>query len=143
MDLNRAMIIGRLVADPEVRTTPSGITVASFRVATNFVWTNLEGQKQEKVEYHRIVAWRKLGEICGQYLKKGKRVYIEGRIETRSWEDPSGIKRYFTEITADNMIMLDQRFQKEEQTLPEEEIVTPSEEETIPLEEEKEEENPF
>lgn len=107
MDLNRAQIIGRLTQDPEVRTTPNGATVASFSVATNFSWTNQSGEKQESVEYHNVVAWRKLAEIIGQYLKKGKRVYIEGRLQTRSWDDPSGIKKYRTEIIADNMIMLD------------------------------------
>lgn len=135
MDLNRATIIGRLVADPETRTTPTGLTVASFRVATNFTWTNQEGQKQEKVEYHRIVAWRKLGEICSQFLKKGRRVYIEGRIETRSWEDPSGNKRYFTDIIADNMIMLDQPFQSGQKQQSEQ---ASSDETTISIEEESE-----
>ena len=76
MDLNKAMIIGRLTRDPEVRTIPSGQTVASFAVATNLNWTDQSGQRQEKVEFHNIVAWRKLAEICGQYIKKGKKVYI-------------------------------------------------------------------
>jgi len=101
------MIIGRLTKDPEVRTTPNGTSVASFSVATNFVWTDASGQKQEKVEYHDVVVWRKLAEICGQYLTKGSKIYIEGRLETRSWEGQDGVKRYRTEIIADNMIMLD------------------------------------
>src|SRR3990167_50730 len=107
MDLNKAMIIGRLTRDPEVRTIPSGQNVASFSVATNLVWSDGSGQKQERVEYHNIVAWRKLADICAQYLKKGHKVYIEGRLQTHSWDDQSGSKKYRTEIIADNMIMLD------------------------------------
>ena len=109
MDLNKAMIIGRLTRDPEVRTTPQGQTVASFGVATNRVWTDQSGQKQEKVEYHNIVAWRRLAEICGQYLAKGRRVYIEGSLQTRDWVGQEGVKKYRTEIVANNMIMLDGR----------------------------------
>src|SRR3989338_8406377 len=109
MDLNKAMIIGNITRDPEVRTTPAGQTVANFSVATNLVWTDQSGQKQEKVEFHNIVAWRKLAEICGQYLRKGSKVYIEGRLETKSWDDKSGNKKYRTEIVADNMIMLDRK----------------------------------
>ena len=107
MDLNKAMIIGRLTADPESRTTPQGAAVATFSLATNLVWIDGSGQKQEKVEYHNIVVWRKLAEICSQYLKKGTKVYIEGRLQTRSWEGQDGVKRYRTEVVADNMIMLD------------------------------------
>jgi len=107
MNLNKAMIIGNLTRDPEIRTTPAGITVASFGVATNFVWTDQSGQRQEKAEFHNVVAWRKLADICKQYLKKGSKVYIEGRLQTRSWDDQNGVKRYRTEIIADNMIMLD------------------------------------
>ncbi|MBU1036796.1 single-stranded DNA-binding protein [Patescibacteria group bacterium] len=107
MNLNKAMIIGNLTRDPEVRTTPSGQPVANFTVATNIVWTDASGQKQEKAEFHNVVAWRKLAEIVGQYLKKGGKVYIEGRLQTRSWDDQNNIKRYRTEIIADNMIMLD------------------------------------
>lgn len=107
MDLNKVQIIGRLTRDPEVRTTPGGASVASFSVATSFNWTDQQGQKKEQTEFHNVVAWRKLGEIVGQYLKKGSQVYIEGRLQTRSWDDKqSGQKRYRTEIVADNMIML-------------------------------------
>lgn len=109
MDLNKAMIIGRLTRDPETRTTPQGVTVTSFSVATNFIWTDGSGQKQERVEYHNAVAWRKLGDICAQYLRKGSKVYIEGRLQTRDWEGQDGVKRYRTEINVDNMIMLDSR----------------------------------
>lgn len=107
MNLNKAMIIGNLTRDPEIRTTPSGQTVASFAVATNFVWTDQSGQKRDKAEFHNVVAWRRLAEICGQYLKKGSKIYIEGRMQTRDWVGQDGIKRYRTEIIAENMIMLD------------------------------------
>lgn len=106
MDLNRATIIGRLTRDPEVKTTPSGQTVANLSVATNRVWTDKSGVKQEKVEFHNIVIWGKLAEIAGQYLSKGRQVYLEGRLETRDWTGQDGVKRYRTEIVADNMIML-------------------------------------
>ncbi len=107
MNLNRATIIGNLTRDPEIRNTPNGVTVTTFTVATNFIWNDPNGQRQEKVEFHNIVAWRKLGEICGQYLKKGAKVYVEGRLQTREWVGQDGIKRYRTEIIAENMIMLD------------------------------------
>ncbi len=108
MDLNKVMIIGRLTRDPELRTTPTGTSVCQLGLATNFVYTNQQsGQKVENVEYHNVVMWRKLGEIAAQYLKKGQRVYIEGRLQTRSWDGDNGKKNYKTEIIADNMIMLD------------------------------------
>lgn len=107
MNLNKAMIIGNLTRDPETRTTPSGQTVTNFGVATNLIWTDANGEKQKKAEFHNVVAWRKLGEICAQYLKKGNKVYIEGRLQTRDWEGQDGVKRYRTEIIAENMIMLD------------------------------------
>ena len=109
MDLNKAMIIGRVTKDPETRAIPSGQNVSSFSVATNRQWTDQSGQKQERAEFHNIVAWRKLADICQQYLKKGSKVYIEGRIETRSWDDQQGVKKYRTEIVAQNMIMLDSK----------------------------------
>lgn len=107
MNLNRAMIIGNLTRDPEVRTTATGTSVASFGVATNRKWTNAQGQPQEEVEFHNIVAWGKLAQICQQYLAKGRKVYIEGRLRTREWEGQDGAKRRTTEIIAENMIMLD------------------------------------
>ena len=109
MDLNKVMIIGRLTADPESRTTPQGVTVANFSVATNRVWKDDQGNQQERVEYHNIVAWRRLAEICAQYLAKGRQVYIEGHLQTRSWENQDGKKNYRTEVVADNMIMLGSR----------------------------------
>lgn len=109
MDLNKAMLIGRLTRDPESRTTPQGTTVTSFSVATNFSWKDQSGNKQDKSEYHNIVTWRKLAEICAQYLKKGSKIYVEGRLQTRSWDDQQGQKKYRTEIIADNVIMLDSK----------------------------------
>ena len=105
--VNKAILIGRLGADPELRYTPSGAAVVNFNIATDESWTDASGVKQERTEWHRIVAWRKLAEICGEYLKKGSRVYIEGQLQTRSWEGQDGVKRYTTEIVARNMQMLD------------------------------------
>lgn len=107
MDLNKVMIIGRLTRDPELRTIPSGMSVAQFGVATNWISKDADGNRKEGVEFHDVVMWRRLAEIASQYLRKGGKVYIEGRLQTRSWDDPNGFKRYKTEIVADNMIMLD------------------------------------
>lgn len=106
--VNKAILVGNLGRDPEVRHTNSGQAVASFSIATAEKWTGKDGKKEEKTEWHRIVAWGKLGEICGEYLSKGKQVYIEGRIQTREWEDKDGSKRQTTEIVANNMTMLGQ-----------------------------------
>jgi len=106
MDLNKATLIGNLTRDPESKTTPNGQNVCSFGIATNLVWKDASGEKQTRAEFHNIVAWRKLAEICGQYLKKGSKVYVEGRLQTQSWEGEDGVKRYRTEIVLDNMIML-------------------------------------
>jgi single-strand DNA-binding protein len=105
MNLNKAIIIGRLTRDPEMRTTPTGQQVTSFGMATNRTWNDASGNRQEKTEFHNIVAWGKLAEICGQYLTKGQEIYIEGRIETRNWEGQDGIRRTRTEIIAENMQM--------------------------------------
>jgi single-strand DNA-binding protein len=105
--INKAIIVGRLGRDPEVRYTPDGTAVANFSVATSEEWKDKNsGEKRERTEWHRIVAFRRLGEICGEYLSKGRQVYIEGRIQTRDWEDKDGVKRYTTEIVADKMQML-------------------------------------
>lgn len=105
--LNKAMVIGNLTRDPELRQTGGGQSVCSFGVATNRSWTNSSsGEKQEQVEYHNIVAWGKLAEICAQYLKKGNKVFIEGRLQTRDWAGQDGVKRYRTEIITENMVML-------------------------------------
>ena len=103
------IIVGRLTRDPEVRTTPQGVSVTNFGVATNFVYKNQDGQKVEQVEFHNMVAWRKLAEIVGQYMKKGRRVMVEGRLQTRNWEANDGTKRQRTEVVADNVIFLDGR----------------------------------
>lgn len=105
MNLNKAMIIGRLTKDPEGRTTTSGRSVTSFSVATNRVWSDASGAKQEATEYHNVVLWGRLAEIAAQYLVKGQEVYVEGRLQTRSWEGQDGVKRYTTEIVGDNMQM--------------------------------------
>jgi single-strand DNA-binding protein len=107
--LNKAILIGHLGRDPEMRYTQSGVAVANFNIATTETWTNKEGEKDSRTEWHRIVAFGKLGEICGEYLAKGRQVYIEGRIQTRDWEDRDGVKRYTTEIVASQMIMLGSR----------------------------------
>lgn len=109
MSLNKVQLIGNLTRDPEMRQIPGGQVVTSFSIATNFSWTDQTGNKQDRTEFHNIVAWRKLAEICGQYLKKGGKCYIEGRLQTRSWEAEDGSKKYRTEIVADNMIMLDRK----------------------------------
>ncbi|MBU1992299.1 single-stranded DNA-binding protein [Patescibacteria group bacterium] len=109
MSLNRVQLIGNLTRDPELRQIPGGQSVASFGVATNMRWKDQSGETQNKTEFHNIVAWRKLAEICGQYLRKGSKVFIEGRLQTRDWEGEDGVKRYRTEIVADNMIMLDRK----------------------------------
>ncbi len=108
--INKVILVGRLGKDPEIRSTPNGTTVAKFTVATDEKFTDRSGEKQERTEWHNITAWGKLGEICGQYLRKGKLVYLEGSIRTESWDDKeSGQKRYRTEIVANTMKMLDRR----------------------------------
>lgn len=103
MNLNKAFILGNVTRDPEIRQTPSGQSVAVFGIATNRFFTNASGQKQQQAEFHNIVAWGRLAEICGQYLKKGSLVLIEGRMQTRSWQDPQGNTRNKTEIVAERM----------------------------------------
>lgn len=104
--LNKAILIGHLGRDPEVRYMPSGKAVANFSLATSESWTNKDGNKEERTEWHRIVAFGKLGEICGEYLSKGRQVYIEGRIQTNEWNDKEGNKRQTTEIVVSEMMML-------------------------------------
>ena len=103
--VNKAILVGNLGADPELRYTPSGKAVATFNVATQ-QWASKDSEKGGKTEWHRVVAWERLGEVCGEYLKKGSQVYIEGRLQTRAWEDRDGNKRYTTEIIAQTMQML-------------------------------------
>ncbi len=108
MDLNKAMIIGRLTNDPQIRSTQTGQNVASFGVATGRKWNDKNtGQQREETQFHNVVAWGKLAEICSQYLNKGKQIYVEGRLQTQSWDDQkTGEKKYRTEIIAENLIML-------------------------------------
>ncbi len=107
--VNKVILIGNLGADPELRYTPNGVAVATFNVATNERWQDSNGNYQDHTEWHRVVAWRKLAETVGEYLKKGSQVYIEGKLRTRSWEDQNGVKRYQTEIIALDMQMLGRR----------------------------------
>jgi len=107
--VNKVILVGNLGADPEMRYTQSGTAVANFRLATSERWTDKAGEKQERTEWHRIVAFGRLAEICGEYLTKGRQVYVEGRLQTRSWDDKEGQTRYTTEIVAREMKMLGQR----------------------------------
>ena len=107
--LNKVQIIGYLGGDPDVRYTASGSAVANFSIAVSRTWKDKSGQQNEETEWFRIVAWEKLGEICNEYLAKGSRVYIEGRLATRKWTDKEGNDRYTTEVVASDMIMLDSR----------------------------------
>jgi single-strand DNA-binding protein len=107
--VNKVILIGNLGKDPEVRTTPQGTSLARFSIATTTTWKDASGAKQERTEWHDIVAWERLAQICGEYLHKGKMVYVEGSLQTRSWEDQDGKKRYKTEVKANNVIMLSPR----------------------------------
>lgn len=104
-----AIIVGNLTRDPEMKYTPKGSAVTTFAVATNRSWTTSEGVSEERAEFHNIVAWGKLAEICHQFLRKGRQVYIKGRIQTRNWNDESGNRRYWTEIVTEDMVMLGSR----------------------------------
>ena len=105
MNLNKVFLIGRLTQDPESRSTPSGQTVTTIRMATNRVWNDQSGQKKEVAEYHTVIAWARLGEIAAKYLKKGGMIMIEGRMQTRNWTGQDNVKRYTTEIIAENLQM--------------------------------------
>lgn len=106
MSLNKVMLIGNLGATPELKHLPSGQAVCEMRIATNEKWTDKQGQKQERVEWHRIVIWGKMGENCAKYLDKGRQCYVEGRIQTRTWDDKEGKKHYMTEIVAQQVTFL-------------------------------------
>lgn len=123
--LNRVQLIGNLTRDPELRYTPSGTAVTSFGLATNRSWTTDTGEKHEETEFHRIVAWNKLAELCSQFLVKGRKVYVEGRLSTRSWNDQQGQQKSSTEVVIDDMILLDSKGSgltggREEAPMPEE-----------------------
>ncbi len=107
--LNKAMLIGNLTRDPEMRYTPQGAAVCTFGVATNRSWTTESGEKKEDAEFHNIVAWNKLAEICSQLLKKGRKVYVEGRLSTRSWQGQDGTQKQRTEVVITDMVILDKR----------------------------------
>jgi single-strand DNA-binding protein len=104
--VNKVIIVGRLGTDPEVKTVTGGQQVARLSVATSENWTDKQGQKQERTEWHRVVVWGKLADLCGKYLSKGRQVYLEGRLQTRSWEDQQGVKKYTTEIVASTIQFL-------------------------------------
>lgn len=106
MSVNKVILIGRLGQNPEVRYTPSGAAVANFSVATNESWTDKSGQKQERTEWHRVVVWGKLAELCSQYLSKGRQAYVEGRLQTRQWQDKDGQTKYTTEVQAQTVQFL-------------------------------------
>jgi single-strand DNA-binding protein len=107
--INKVILIGNLGKDPEVRYTGSGVAVATFTLATNESWRDADGNTQERTEWHNLVAWRKLAEVIGEYLKKGSKIYVEGRLQYRTYDDKNGVKRYVTEIVIDQMVMLDGR----------------------------------
>lgn len=107
--LNKVMLIGNLTRDPEMRYTPQGTAVCTFGIATNSSWTNDAGEKKENVEFHNIVAWNKLAEICSQLLKKGRKVYVEGRLTTRSWQGQDGAQKQRTEVVVNDMLVLDKK----------------------------------
>jgi single-strand DNA-binding protein len=124
--LNRVQLIGNLTRDPELRYTPSGTAVCSFSIATNRNWTTDTGEKKEEVEFHRIVAWNKLAELCSQFLTKGRKVFVEGRLQTRQWNAQDGTQKQTTEIVISDMILLDSKRQAEQEQTFEEHEEAPS-----------------
>ncbi len=142
MNLNKVFLIGNLTRDPELKTTPNGQSVCNIGVATNRIWNDRKsGQKQQKVEYHTVILWRRLAEIANQYLTKGSSVFIEGRLQTRNWQDKNGNKRWTTEIIAENMQLGPRTAKKPIAEKPtEEELPAVETEEEIPIIEEEPEE---
>ena len=118
--VNKVMLIGNLTWDPELRHTKEGTPVASFALATNRNWKEEDGEKREETDFHRIVAWGKLAELCEKYLKKGRKVYVEGRLHSHSWTDNEGLQKAVTEIIIDDMVMLDSKPQEKEEVQPQE-----------------------
>lgn len=116
--INKVILIGNLTRDPEMRETPNGQTVTTFGIATNREWVTRDGGKKNSAEFHECVAWAKLAEICHKYLRKGRLVYIEGYLKTRSWDTPEGVRKFKTEVVIQDMIMLEKR-PEEEEYLPE------------------------
>lgn len=130
--INKVILIGNLTRDPEVKETQSGQTVTTFGIATNREWTIGEGERKKSTEFHEVVAWAKLAEICGKYLSKGKLVYLEGYLKTRSWENEDGEKRFRTEVVLQDMIMLEKKAKSDEQSEASEEIPEHETESTPP-----------
>jgi len=126
--LNRVQLIGNLTRDPELRYTPQGTAVCTFGVATNRTWTTDTGEKRDEADFHRVVAWNKLGELCSQFLTKGKKVFVEGRLSTRNWTGQDGNQRTTTEIVISDMILLDSSGRREPDT---EEESSPASEESV------------
>jgi single-strand DNA-binding protein len=131
--LNKVMLIGNLTRDPELRYTPQGTPVVTMGLATNRSWTDSSGQKQEETEFHRVVAWNKLAELCSQLLFKGRKIYVEGRLQTRKWTAQDGQERQTTEVVIDDMIVLDSRRREEGEMEAETNVAahTPVAEETV------------
>lgn len=125
--LNKAQVIGNLTRDPELKQTTGGQSVCTLGVATNRYWKDSNGTKKEEVEFHNVVCWGKLAEICSQYLKKGSKVFFDGRLQTRNWEDDAGIKHYRTEIVANDMIILSPKGESGDQSFSTNETPDPSE----------------
>ena len=126
--LNKVQLIGNLTRDPELRYTPQGTAVCTFGLATNRAWTTEGGEKREDTEFHRVVAWNKLAELCSQLLFKGRKVYVEGRLQTRSWTGQDGSQRQTTEVVIEEMIILDNKQAEGVEAAPTETPVTPTEE---------------
>jgi single-strand DNA-binding protein len=120
--INKVVLIGNLTRDPELRQTPNGQNVVTFGLATNREWITRDGRKQNSAEFHELVAWAKLADICSEHLKKGKLVYVEGYLKTRSWDAPDGTRKFRTEVVVQDMIMLDKRSKDSEDYLPEEDM---------------------
>lgn len=124
--INKVILIGNLTRDPELRQTPNGQSVCTFGIATNRQWITKDGQRNNLAEFHEVVAWARLAEICHQFLKKGKLVYLEGYLKTRSWDTPEGVRKFKTEIIIQDMVMLDKRkdsSEKEADYIPAEETL--------------------
>jgi single-strand DNA-binding protein len=138
--LNKVQLIGNLTRDPELRYTPQGTAVCTFGLATNRSWVTDSGEKKEEADFHRLVAWNKLAELCSQLLTKGRKIYVEGRISNRSWTGQDGVQKYITEIVVNDMIVLDSRREgaesKEEESVPD----FPEEESAVPIETESKDE---
>ncbi len=128
--VNKVILVGRLGADPQLKYTPSGKANANFNIATNVTWKDQEGNKQEKTDWHRVVAWGKLAEVMGEWLKKGSYVYIEGKLQTRSYDDSNGVKKWITEVVANDMEMLGRKGGETSSEEPQPEIEDTGEEES-------------